>query len=149
MEKLPLKFNKITNYFDCSENELTTLEGCPVYVGSTFDCCYNNLTSLKYSPKYVGDDFNCSDNNIKRLEYLSCEIGGEFFSDSDLELIYNILKDNLEYIPNFYDFNILDNLDDDRKTLNLKRLKRFVELYNLEELSDGIIYKLKKHYDII
>jgi hypothetical protein len=33
MEKLPVKFGKVSGYFACYENKLTTLKGCPNYVG--------------------------------------------------------------------------------------------------------------------
>jgi hypothetical protein len=36
MEKLPVKFGKVSGYFNCFGNKLTTLEGCPKYVGSGF-----------------------------------------------------------------------------------------------------------------
>ena len=29
LTKLPLKFNNVSGYFNCSWNDLTTLEGCP------------------------------------------------------------------------------------------------------------------------
>jgi hypothetical protein len=35
MEKLPVKFGKVSGYFSCFGNNLTTLEGCPKYVGGT------------------------------------------------------------------------------------------------------------------
>ena len=34
--KLPLKFNKVNGNFYCSYNKLTSLEGCPKYVGGNF-----------------------------------------------------------------------------------------------------------------
>ena len=34
--ELPLRFNKITGYFDCSNNNLTSLKGCPRWVGGNF-----------------------------------------------------------------------------------------------------------------
>ncbi len=36
LEKLPIKFNKVNGYFDCSENELTSLGGSPVEVNGEF-----------------------------------------------------------------------------------------------------------------
>jgi hypothetical protein len=36
MEKLPVKFGKVSGYFWCDGNKLTTLEGCPNYVGRSF-----------------------------------------------------------------------------------------------------------------
>ena len=33
LTKIPVKFNMVTGYFNCSENKLTSLEGCPKEVG--------------------------------------------------------------------------------------------------------------------
>jgi hypothetical protein len=57
MKKLPVKFGKVSGYFWCNGNNLTTLEGCPNYVGGYFYCLSNNLTSLERCPKYIGRDF--------------------------------------------------------------------------------------------
>ncbi|MEG7685949.1 hypothetical protein, partial [Listeria monocytogenes] len=38
LTKLPLKFNRVDGEFNCSYNQLTTLEGCPNYVGCNFFC---------------------------------------------------------------------------------------------------------------
>ncbi len=46
LTELPLKFNRVSGYFSCSLNKLTSLEGCPSYVGGDFYCSWNELTSL-------------------------------------------------------------------------------------------------------
>ena len=60
LDKLPLKFGKVTGDFNCAFNKLTTLEGVPDYVGMNFYCNNNKLTSLEGSPEYVGWDFYCN-----------------------------------------------------------------------------------------
>ena len=40
MEKLPVRFGKVSGYFTCYRNKLTTLEGCPNYVGGNFQCVF-------------------------------------------------------------------------------------------------------------
>ena len=67
VEKLPCKFGKVSNYFDCSNNKLTSLEGCPISIGD-FWCDGNNLTSLEGCPTIVGGDFYCYNNNLTTLE---------------------------------------------------------------------------------
>jgi len=57
MEKLPVKFGKVSGYFMCIRNKLTTLEGCPKYIGGDFWCFGNNLTTLEYCPKYIGGNY--------------------------------------------------------------------------------------------
>ena len=65
---IPLKFNKVLGFFDCSENNLTSLKGCPKYVGKWFNCSYNNLTSLVGGPNKVNKFYDCDENNITSLE---------------------------------------------------------------------------------
>tara|TARA_R110000868_G_scaffold243978_2_gene500092 strand:+ start:475 stop:1038 length:564 start_codon:yes stop_codon:yes gene_type:complete len=126
LEKLPFKFGEVTGYFDCSHNQLTSLEGSPKFVGINFDCSYNELTTLEGSPKFVGGYFDCSDNElitlkgcpehvvdafycmtnrIKTIDYLPEYIGGEVFmqlnatkfSPEDIERAINKAK-NRKYI---------------------------------------------------
>jgi hypothetical protein len=88
MEKLPVKFGKVSGYFYCSINNLTTLEGCPNYVGSTFSCNRNKLKTLEGCPKYVGGNrFNCAFNELTTLKGIEkCEILGFFgcFGNHDI-----------------------------------------------------------------
>ncbi len=76
LRELPLKFNKVNGWFSCSNNLLTSLEGCPKEVGGDFFCSRNNLTSLKGCPIVVGGGFNCSDNRITDLQGIPSGING-------------------------------------------------------------------------
>ena len=146
--KLPLKFNKISNYFDCSENDLTTLEGCPRYVDGTFDCSNNKLTSLKYSPEYVGV-FDCSYNyKLLSLKDFETNVEYNFGGNYKLTSIYDIMRNNLEDINNFYEFGIITNLESDKPILNLNRLKKFISLYDIDDLTDDQLTVLEIVYDI-
>ena len=170
LDKLPLKFRKVTGYFGCCENKFTSLEGCPEYVGGDFDCednlltnligspnyiggsftCrYNMLTSLEGSPNHVGSYFEIRNNGIKSLKGLNTNIGTKLYADYKLKIIYDILKDDLECIDNFYDFHILHNLEDVNPTLNLKRLNKFIDLYDLNELTYDKLSELKNYYNVI
>jgi hypothetical protein len=60
MKKLPVKFGKVSGTFDCSENNLTTVEECPNYLGGYFYCHRNKLTTLEGCPKYIGGNFQCN-----------------------------------------------------------------------------------------
>ena len=68
LTQLPVKFGKVTGYFTCSNNHLTSLEGSPYWVGRYFDCSNNQLTSLVGSPKWIGGYFSCEHNQLKTLE---------------------------------------------------------------------------------
>ena len=65
LTEIPVKFNKVSGYFDCSENNLISLKGAPNKIGGYFKCSDNNLTSLIGAPKEVGGNFYCYNNNVK------------------------------------------------------------------------------------
>ena len=90
LTELQLTFNKVTGYFYCDGNDLTTLKGCPRWVGDHFGCTYNKLTSLEFSPDYVGGNFNCRKNNLTD-NYCDTEIGGDFHTtlEQDGLTMYN------------------------------------------------------------
>jgi hypothetical protein len=75
IRKLSVKFGKVSGDFDCSINNLTSLEGCPNYVGGDFDCSMNSLVSLEGCPNYVGGMFNCDKNKLTTLEYCPEHVG--------------------------------------------------------------------------
>ncbi len=64
---IPLKF-RVTSDFGCSDNRLSSLEGCPREVNGFFDCSNNQLTSLEGAPERVSDIFDCSSNKLTSLE---------------------------------------------------------------------------------
>lgn len=69
LKKLPLVFNRVSAYFECSGNQLITLEGSPRYVGSWFNCSSNDLTTLEGAPDYVGGKFITDPLDMYNLEY--------------------------------------------------------------------------------
>jgi hypothetical protein len=79
LNKLPIKFRNVSGYFDCSYNNLTSLEGTPKWVGGNFDCSHNNLTSLEGCPEWVGSYFLCNNNNLTSLEGGPESVGGYFY----------------------------------------------------------------------
>ena len=91
--KLPLKFNKVSGYFDCSSNKLTTLENSPKIVGDFFSCADNQLTSLEGGPKIVNGDFYCSNNNLTSLKGCPEFVDGDFLCNSNYQL------KTFEYFP--------------------------------------------------
>jgi hypothetical protein len=77
-----IKFNKVSSYFHCHNNQLTSLEGCPRIVGGNFSCFDNQLTSLEGCPITVCTGFYCN-NNKKQFskEYVRslCEVKGMIY----------------------------------------------------------------------
>ena len=51
LTSMPLRFNKVSGWFDCSSNNLTSLEGSPKEIhGEHFSCNHNKLTNLNHLP---------------------------------------------------------------------------------------------------
>lgn len=81
LNKLPLKFGKVTGYFSCSDNKLTSLEGGPKWVGDSFYCYKNQLTTLEGGPEYVGGKFFCDyiDNEYVTIHEVYCLLDHKSF----------------------------------------------------------------------
>jgi hypothetical protein len=85
LTKLPVKFGRVTGYFSCSDNQLTSLEGAPQLVSGGFYCYYNQLSSLEGAPQSVGGGFYCYYNQLSSLEGAPQSVGGDFdCSDNQL-----------------------------------------------------------------
>ena len=78
LEKLPIRFGRVSGWFNCSYNQLTSLEGSPKEVGGSFDCSENRLTSLEGCPQRVGGNFKCYNSKLTSLEGCPKEVGGHF-----------------------------------------------------------------------
>lgn len=78
LKEIPIRFDRVTGYFDLFNNNLGSLRNSPYYVGDSFYCSNNKLTSLKGSPQEVVGSFICSVNNLKSIEGMPLEIGGDF-----------------------------------------------------------------------
>ena len=76
--KLPITFGTVGGSFDCSDNDLTSLKGCPRTIGKNFYCSANDLTSLEGCPSEVNGNFDCSYNDLTSLEGCPSEVGRDF-----------------------------------------------------------------------
>jgi hypothetical protein len=47
LSSIDIQFNIVKKWFDCNDNKLISLEGCPKIVSESFYCSGNKLTSLK------------------------------------------------------------------------------------------------------
>ncbi len=83
LKEIPLKFNKVSGYFSCSDNNLKSLKNSPIYVGRSFYCDNNMLTSLEYSPDYVGGDFICNYNRFTSLDGLKVSYKKLYFDNKN------------------------------------------------------------------
>lgn len=116
--KIPIKFNKVFGYFDCSENDLITLEGCPKYVGGWFDCSFNNLTSLIGGPNEIKKFYDCDENNLVSLEGCPNIVDILFISNNNLKSLNGI---NIPYSKLDY-FNGMEKLIRKHKLSNYLKL---------------------------
>ena len=94
---IPVKFGRVTGQFYCSYTSITSLEGCPDWVGGIFACGVTHITSLQGSPRYVGGQMFCNDTAIENLQGGPEFIGGgiiffttpfshKFYNDPDTQL---------------------------------------------------------------
>ncbi len=114
LTELPLIFNKVSGYFGCGYNKLTTLKGSPRWVGGSFSCTYNKLTSLEFGPDYVGGWFSCETNPLID-NYCDSEILGDFITSLKQDgLIFkgNKVKNYNEWRKLYKRKKILDKLFD-------------------------------------
>jgi len=114
LENFPeyIKFNTVDGDFNIAINNLTSLRGCPLYVGQDFSCSKNLLTSLEYGPlivnknyycgrnlitsligcpKTVNGDFHCHDNKLNSFDTLTSIIKGDLICDGNN---YNLKEKN-------------------------------------------------------
>ena len=68
LKVIPVQFGIVKGFFDCSDNNLKSLEGSPETVGGNFYCFRNNLESLKYLPDIKGE-LICDDHLKDSEEY--------------------------------------------------------------------------------
>ncbi len=127
LTKLPLRFGNVSGIFSCYENNLTSLKGCPKFVGEDFYCYQNKLASLEGGPKSVGGRFWCWKNQLTSLRFAPEEVEGEVDAlpnpISDIPKKY-LTKEYLQFIvKEQYDWNLY------RKDgfMRLDRLEEMIE----------------------
>lgn len=91
LSKIPYKFNRCTSDFNCSHNNLKTLENAPFSIHGSFNCSFNELDTLQGGPKMVNNVYNCSNNYLTTLEGAPFRL--KYFDCSD-----NLLTD-MAYAP--------------------------------------------------
>ena len=118
---------KVTGDFDCGDNQLKSLEGCPQTVGGSFYCSHNQLKSLEGCPHTVGGDFYCGDNELESLEGCPQIVGGDFYCWSNQ-------LESLEGCPQTVGgyFNCLNN----EKLTSLTRINFYVHEINGKDGAD-------------
>jgi hypothetical protein len=141
LTRIPLRFNKVSEFFFCDTNKITSLRGCPKEVGASFSCSNNKLKSLQYGPVKVEITYYCKDNQLTSLEFcpivvndlycdnnkLSTLIGSPRIVKNILNCPYNELLTSLEGCPDEVGMINCDNC-------NLSTLE-----YLPKKMGDGIL----------
>ena len=110
LKSIDIKFNEVNGFFDCSNNDLISLEGSPVKCHD-FYCQNNQLTSLKYSPLFL-NSLEASSNNLIKLDCETIQI------NAYLDVSFNKIK-KIEKIPKVMTIYLSNN------DLNIKNLSEF------------------------
>lgn len=140
LDKIPFKFGKVSGGYNCSSNNLTSLENCPNYVSDNFNCADNKLITLNGCPD-VGGNLQCGGNNLYDF-YDIGNVGGMIYCS--MNPVYEIVK--LCYTKEF--INYLNEFRPIRgKTILGKRLE---ECLYMCDVTDVDMSKLKfKNYTLL
>lgn len=90
--EIPIRFNSVFGRFDCSYNNLISLEGAPSEKSESFYCSDNKLTSLQYASKYIYRNFFCMSNFLLSNKHNS-KVGGNFiYYDNPFEITNDVIE---------------------------------------------------------
>ncbi len=70
---IPVKFSKVSGKFNCSGNQLTSLEFAPQMVVGDFNISDNLLTSLRGGPEVINGAYRAANNELTTLTGLSSQ----------------------------------------------------------------------------
>ena len=133
LTELPLKFGSINSYFQCNDNNLTSLVGCPIRVGGYFFCNDNKLTSLEGCTKYVGGNFWCERNNIREFTGIKYIEGKLYCGGNPIFNIWEIISPDRKWDEDKMDlFEDISVIQDDGEAVAIDRLNFFLEEIGLE-----------------
>lgn len=99
LNKIPLNFNMVTGNFSCSYNNLTSLKGCPKWVGGDFSCHYNKLLDIDCGIQIVDGNFYCQNNKLTTLKGSPKSVGSFYCYNNKL----TDLKGCVKYIQSYFD----------------------------------------------
>jgi hypothetical protein len=121
LTKIPIKFNIVNGSFNCSGNELTTLENSPREIKFDFNCFANNLKSLNYGPIKVGSNYNCSKNLLSNLKGCVENVPNNFACNNN---VIETFEGDLKFVgANFWAID-----QKNKKEFREKDVKRFCKV---------------------
>ena len=123
LTKIPFNFRNVSGGFDCTDNQLTSLEGAPTTVGGdVFDCSNNKLTSLEGAPNSVSGGFYCYYNQLTSLDGASnTTVGGDFSCYDNDNLPYSELFRIVDMVEGdifYYSYQTFEDKDKIRRDTN-------------------------------
>jgi len=122
LDSIPVKFNEVSDDFNCASNNLSSLKGSPNHVGGFFDCRNNKLRTLEYCPQIIKEDLYCQNNLIETFSFLPKTIGDNFhIGFSGNEKYEKLLNKSVATLTELRAYNLKDELDRDLKTNNLEQ----------------------------
>ncbi len=127
LTELPLQFRRVSSFFSCSYNKLTTLKGAPKYVGGSFYCHNNNITDLEHFPEYVVSGIYPSDNPIWTM------------------VRYFTGKEDRHKIIELFNFS---GVIQEGSRVILMRLEYVFDAYGIR-ITNGMLREIGKYYTII
>ena len=135
-----------TRYFDCQHNKLESLEGCPFEINGLLDCTYNNLKKLDCGPIKISGIYggiSCSNNKLDSLE--GCpKVKNLYFDNNDI-LDLKGLPIGVEGI--FFHNNPISNilcLIDGQMPTFVKKIIKFAEYLNEYDVINGNVIYLER-----
>ena len=149
--KIQLKFGKVLGFFDCGNNLLTSLKGCPVEVGGYFRCSQNKkLTTLIDGPKKVGDAYFATNCNLMDFYgFPEKHEGLTYFINNPVSEILDLIFDegsifdkdgNLaKFVGYLNEYNVIKG-----KKIFEEGLKQAYYMVTKQELTNGLYFKYYK-----
>jgi hypothetical protein len=136
LTEIPIKFKNINGTFDCSRNQLVSLEVAPKEVHGYFNCSVNQLVTLEGAPEIIQGSFYCYNNQLVTLEGGPIEVKGTF------NCHFNQLV-SLEGVPDTIQGNFLCYQN------NLISDKHLSKVYGIFDSDPNPFKKTKEHVKII
>ena len=146
LTNIKVKFNEIKGDFNCSNNELVSLKGCPEIINGNFACKRNNLKNLKNGPKMINGGYWCQENNLISLEGISSEINDYFncsYNKLDIQELQKLC--NIKYLIEVSLFNNL-KLGDFQKIKFINEIQETVEMLKIKEDKENLLNLINQDY---
>ena len=100
LNKIPLKFNNVSGYFNISSNNITSLEGFPKEVGDSVHCSYNKISTFEYFPNKINKNIYMYENPLESLEGFYGDYNMLHCDNKDVLILKTKRKQKLKLIEN-------------------------------------------------